>query len=149
MKTNLKLKKFIGLMLIATCYSCSTNKSTDISSLNLIDEPFLQEEIDLSQSNASLESSPNAGNDCFELRWLIPTHAVSVFHIKYGSSKTELDSKISIPVETLEKKNNLLDGPFYSYKLCNNKKDLSIFVQMAAENIYGISPFSEIVELKK
>lgn len=103
---------------------------------------------DLSSPDSSLADSEKK-NDCFEVKWLVPTSAVTVYHLRFGQSEIQMKGEVTLPIELLTKKNDPIIGPIYTYKLlCNSTID-SIYVKISSENNYGKSAYSETTKLDR
>ena len=148
--------------LVLTIYLCLCLGLTGCSSLN----PFSS---DSPASNASVEqtlapaetaraeasetltpesavkTAPTASNpvkprtSIVEVIWQVPTDAVEIYHLDFGTSETALDNHLKIPVSELEKSNHPRFGPVFRYRLKNIPANQTVYLSLRAENQHGVS----------
>ena len=83
-----------------------------------------------------------------EIIWAIPTQAVDGFVVYYGTAKEKLDKQVRVSTADLDRYEDPQKGSVFRYVLTGIAQDQPVFVGLSAYSGDGVSPMSEIVEIK-
>lgn len=96
---------------------------------------------------APLQKGKQETLNSLEVLWRVPSEPVEKYYVYYGTEKSKLDKHFSVRVTELKRFDHPDQGPLFRFILPNVPLDKTVYVSLEAENAFGRSSMSQIVEI--